>query len=297
MMRVILFLATNLGVLLVFNVVASLFGLPQMLSESGQNMTTLLVFAAVFGMGGAFVSLAISKWMAKKSMRVQVIEQPSSSTERWLVDTVKRQADAAGIGMPEVGIFPSQQMNAFATGMNRNNALVAVSAGLLHNMNADEVEAVLGHEIAHVANGDMVTMGLLQGVLNTFVIFIARLAAHAIAFGRGGDSRDGGSYMMYMAVAFVAEMVLGIVASIIVAWFSRWREYRADAGGARLAGNQKMISALRRLQGGHEAEDLPGEFAAFGINTVGNGLMNLLRSHPPLEQRIARLQQSSAAVQ
>ena len=288
MMRIVLFLATNMAVLLVFNVVANLLGIPAMLRDSGggMNMTSLLLFAGIFGFGGSLVSLFISKWMAKRSMRVQIIENPSNEVERWLVETVRKQAEQAGIGMPEVGIFPSQAMNAFATGWNRNDALVAVSAGLLNSMNQDEVEAVLGHEISHVANGDMVTLGLIQGVVNTFVIFFARIIANIVAGGRDG----GRSFMVYMAVSLVAEIVLGFLASMIVAAFSRWREYRADAGGADLAGRQKMIAALQRLQGDKAEPEMKGEFAAFGIRT-GGGVMALLSSHPPLDQRIGRLQQ------
>ncbi len=289
MMRIVLFLATNMAIMLVFGVVANLLGIPAMLrnSSGGMNMDSLLLFSALIGFGGSIISLLLSKTMAKRSMQVQLIDQPQSEVEHWLVRTVARQAEQAGIDMPEVGIFPSQAMNAFATGWNKNKALVAVSAGLLNQMNQDEVEAVLGHEISHVANGDMVTLGLIQGVVNTFVIFIARIVANTVAAGRDGRS----NFMVYMAVSFVAEIVLGFLASMIVAAFSRWREFRADAGGADLAGKQKMIAALQRLQGDQREPEMKGEFAAFGIRT-GGGVMAMLSSHPPLDKRIERLQQS-----
>lgn len=289
MMRIVLFLATNMAIMLVFSVVANLLGIPAMLrnSSGGMNFDSLLLFSALIGFGGSIISLLLSKTMAKRSMRVEVIDQPQSQVEEWLMSTVRRQSERAGIDMPEVGIFPSQSMNAFATGWNKNKALVAVSAGLLNAMSQDEVEAVLGHEISHVANGDMVTLGLIQGVVNTFVIFIARIVANAAAAGRDGRS----NFMVYMAVSFVAEMVLGFLASMIVARFSRWREFRADAGGADLAGRQKMIAALQRLQGDRAEPDMKGEFAAFGIRP-GAGIMALLSSHPPLDKRIERLQQS-----
>lgn len=291
--RIGLFLLANFGVLGVLSISSRLLGVDRWLAEMGLGgqINGLLIMALLFGFGGSFISLAISKWMAKKSMRVQVIEQPSNDTERWLVETVRRQAEQAGIGMPEVGIFDSPQPNAFATGMKRNAALVAVSTGLMNAMSSDEVEAVLGHEVSHVANGDMITMGLLQGLLNTFVIFFARIIG--ILIDRAVFRIERGIGPGYWIGSIVAEMVLGIVAAIIASWFSRRREFRADIGGAELAGRQKMIDALKRLQSGHATEDLPGQLAAFGIaGGIGGGLKQLLMSHPPLEQRIAALQQN-----
>ncbi|NNJ95273.1 MAG: protease HtpX, partial [Halobacteria archaeon] len=233
--------------------------------------------------------LAISKFMAKRSMGVQIIEQPSNNTEQWLVDTVRRQAQQAGIGMPEVGIFNAPEPNAFATGMRRNSALVAVSTGLLQNMNTDEVEAVLGHEISHVSNGDMVTLGLIQGVVNTFVIFLSRIIGHVVD--RVVFKTERGYGPAYYVTSIVAQVLLSILATMIVMWFSRRREFRADAGGASLAGRGKMISALQALQRAHEPRDLPGEFAAFGIaGGLGAGIKRLYMTHPPLEERIAALQ-------
>jgi heat shock protein HtpX len=252
-----------------------------------------LFIAAIFGMGGSFISLAMSKWIAKRSTGAQVIEQPRNRTEAWLLQTVERQAREAGIGMPEVAIYQAPEINAFATGMKRNDALVAVSTGLLENMNQDEAEAVLGHEVSHVANGDMVTLALIQGVLNTFVIFIARLVANLVSgfLSRGEEEGEGGlGWLGYMAVTLVMELVLGILASIIVMWFSRQREYRADNGGADLAGRGKMIAALRRLQQMHEPSHLPDQLAAFGISGKQSGLAKLFMSHPPLEARIAALE-------
>jgi heat shock protein HtpX len=245
--------------------------------------------AAVIGFGGSFISLALSKFMAKRSMGVQVITQPRNNTEQWLLSTVQRQAEEAGIGMPEVGIFNSPEPNAFATGMRRNNALVAVSAGLLQNMNQDQVEAVLGHEISHVANGDMVTMGLIQGVVNTFVIFLSRVIGHVVD--RVVFKTERGYGPAYYITSIVSQIFLSILASMIVMWFSRRREFRADEGGANLASRQKMIGALRALQRKSEPVDLPGEFAAFGISGGGGGgLKRLFMSHPPLEERIAALE-------
>ncbi len=286
MKRVILFLATNLAIIAVLSVFLSIIGV------DASETSGLLVFALIFGMGGSFISLALSKTMAKRATGAQVIAHPSSTVERWLLETVGRQAQQAGIGMPEVAIYHAPDVNAFATGMKRNDALVAVSTGLLQHMSRDEAEAVLGHEVSHVANGDMVTLALVQGVLNTFVFFLARLAAGAIdAFLRGNQEGEGGlGFVGYMAVAFVLEMVLGVLASIIVMWFSRRREFRADAGGASLAGRQKMIAALERLRMVHEPSHLPDQMAAFGITGKAKGLAHLFMSHPPLEQRIAALQ-------
>lgn len=289
MKRVFLFLVTNLAVILVLSAFIEIFGLDQWLATQGfGNYGGLLVLAVVFGMGGSFISLAMSKWMAKRLMGVQIIEQPGNSSERWLVATVQRQADSAGIGMPDVGVFDSPVMNAFATGMSRNNALVAVSTGLLHNMDSDGVEAVLGHEVSHIANGDMVTLGLLQGILNTFVIFFANILARTLM----RDERSGG--LAYLCVMIVLEIVFGLIASIIVAWFSRYREFRADAGGARLAGRHKMILALTSLQHSYGESDMPKEMAAFGISgRPGTGLTRLFASHPPLADRIKALEQSA----
>ncbi len=289
-LRLGLFLATNFAILMVLSISMRVLGIEAYLADGGLNLTGLLFMAAVIGFAGSFISLAMSKWMAKRSMGVQVIEQPRNSEERWLLETVRRQAEQAGIGMPEVGVFNSPQANAFATGMKRNAALVAVSTGLLDQMRPDEVEAVLAHEISHVANGDMVTMGLLQGVLNTFVIFFSRIVGHFID--RVVFRIERGYGPGYWIGSIVAELVLGILAAIIAAWFSRRREFRADAGGAALAGRGKMIAALQRLQMGRETEDLPGQLAAFGIaGGMGQGLAKLMASHPPLEERIATLQQ------
>ena len=292
MMRILLFLATNAAVLVLISIVFQLLGIEGILAENGVdlNLQALLVLSAVIGFGGSFISLALSKFMAKRSMGVQVIEQPRNETERWLVETVRRQAAEAGIGMPEVGIFQSPDPNAFATGMRRNSALVAVSTGLLQNMQADEVEAVLGHEVSHVANGDMVTMGLLQGVVNTFVIFLSRVVGHVVD--RVVFKTERGYGPAYFITTIVAQIFLSILASMIVMWFSRRREFRADAGGASLSGRHKMIGALRALQRGQQ-QDLPGELAAFGIaGGMGGGLKRLFLSHPPLAERIAALEQS-----
>jgi heat shock protein HtpX len=287
MKRVLLFLATNLAILVVLSIVCQILGIDRYLALRGGNLGGLLIFAAVFGFGGAFISLAISKWMAKRAMGVQVIEQPRTSTEIWLVSTVRRLAEQAGIGMPEVGIFESPEPNAFATGPNRNKALVAVSSGLLERMNQNEVEAVLGHEVSHVANGDMVTLTLIQGVVNTFVIFLSRIIGNLVdrTLFRSEDGRG----PAYFVSVIVSEIVLGVLASMIVAWFSRYREFRADRGGAQLAGKQNMIGALERLKSVHEP--LPAQFAAFGISEPDNrgGLKRLFLSHPPLDERIAAL--------
>ena len=294
MMRIALFLATNAAILVLISIVFQLFGFEGILAENGVdlNLQALLVMSAVIGFGGSFISLAMSKFLAKRSMGVKIIEQPANSTEQWLVSTVQRQAQQAGIGMPEVGIFDVAEPNAFATGMSRNNALVAVSTGLLSNMSSDEVEAVLGHEITHVSNGDMVTMGLIQGVINTFVIFLSRVIGHVVD--RVVFKTERGYGPAYFVVSIVAQIFLSILASMIVMWFSRRREYKADTGGASLAGRGKMIGALQALQRQHEPHDLPGEFAAFGISGgLGSGIKKLFMSHPPLEQRIAALQSSS----
>ncbi|ALP52588.1 heat-shock protein HtpX [Candidatus Tenderia electrophaga] len=294
MKRIFLFLATNLAIIVVLSITLRLLGVERILDEQGVglDMNALLIFAAVFGFGGAFISLAISKWMAKKTTGAKVIEQPSNETERWLVDTVRRQAQMAGIGMPEVAIFPSQAPNAFATGMNRNKSLVAVSSGLLQNMNKDEVEAVLGHEVSHVANGDMVTLTLIQGVVNTFVIFLSRVIGHTVD--RVVFKNERGHGPAFWITAIIAEIVLGILASAIVLWFSRQREFRADSGGARLAGREKMIAALERLKQGQAEVELPDQLAAFGINGgVRQGIKKLFMSHPPLDERIQALRRTS----
>ncbi len=287
MKRIVLFVLTNLAVLLVLsvalNIIMPLLGIRP---EQG-GMAPLLVFAAVFGMGGAFISLAMSKWTAKRMVNAQVIEQPRGELETWLVNTVRRQAEMAGIGMPEVAVYDSPDVNAFATGMSRNKALVAVSTGLLRSMSRDEAEAVLGHEVSHVANGDMVTLTLIQGVLNTFVIVLSRLVGQFID--RAVFRNEQGHGVGFFVATMVAQVVFGIVASVIVMWFSRQREFRADSGGANLAGRGKMIAALQRLKAAHEPSHLPESLAAFGINS-GSGLSRLFMSHPPLDERIAALQ-------
>jgi heat shock protein HtpX len=294
MKRIALFLMTNLAVVLVLSVVTSLLGVNRWITANGLNYESLLVFCAIFGFGGAFISLAMSKWVAKRSTGARVITQPQNSAEMWLLQTVERQARAAGIGMPEVAIFDAPEPNAFATGMSKNNALVAVSTGLLRTMSQDEVEAVLGHEVAHVANGDMVTLTLIQGVVNTFVMFLARVIGYAIDRALSGNRESSGPGFGYMITVMVLEVLFGILASMIVAWFSRQREFRADAGGAHLAGKRKMISALQRLQAAHGQSSLPENMAAMGIS--GGRLAKMFSTHPPLEQRIAVLQQSQTAV-
>ncbi|MFP6805129.1 MAG: protease HtpX [Pseudomonadales bacterium] len=293
MTRIFLFIATNIAVIALISITFQILGIEGLLAANGVdlNLYALLVMSAVIGFGGSFISLAISKWMAKRSMGVQIIENPAHPQERWLVDTVAKQAENAGIGMPEVGIFQSDTVNAFATGMSRNNALVAVSTGLLQAMTADEAEAVLGHEVSHIANGDMITMGLIQGVVNTFVIFLSRIIGFFVD--RVILKNQRGFGIGYFISSILAQIVLSFFASMIVMWFSRRREFRADEGGADLAGKHKMIAALQKLQG-DQAEDLPGEFAAFGINGGRpTGLRALFMSHPPLEERIAALQRSA----
>jgi len=292
MMRILLFLGTNIAVLVVISIVFNLLGIDGLLAANNVdlNLGALLVFAAVIGFSGSLISLFISKWMAKRSMGVHIIEQPSTPFEHWLIDLVRRQSEQAGIRMPEVGIFDQPDPNAFATGWNKNDALVAVSTGLLQHMSKDEVEAVVGHEISHVANGDMVTLALIQGVVNTFVVFLARIIGHTVD--RVVFKNEEGYGIGYFVVSILAEILLSILASMIVMWFSRYREFHADAGGAHLAGREKMIAALRALQRVHEPRDLPaGEFAAFGISgKMAQGLKALFASHPPLEQRIAALE-------
>lgn len=288
-MRIFLFLATNVAIMVVISIVFSLLGLTGTLDAQGINidLNALLVMSAIIGMTGSVISLAMSKWSAKQAMGVQLIEQPRNQTEQWLLTIVAKQAQQAGIGMPEVGIFQAPEANAFATGMNRNSALVAVSTGLLQRMSNDEVEAVIGHEISHVANGDMVTMALMQGVVNTFVYFFASIIGHVVD--RVILQNERGHGMGYFLAQMVAQIALGFLASLLVMWFSRYREFKADAGGAKLAGRGKMISALHALQREYKPQDLPGQLAAFGINGRG-GISKLFMSHPPLEERIAALQ-------
>lgn len=290
MKRIFLFVLTNIAVLLVLSIVLRLLGVDTALEQQGGGFNTqgILIMAAVMGMGGSFISLAMSKWSAKRMTGARIIEQPGNPTEKWLFDTVKRQAQKAGIGMPEVAVYDAPAPNAFATGMNRNNALVAVSTGLLQAMNQDEVEAVLAHEISHVANGDMVTLALIQGVVNTFVIFLSRVVGYVVD--RVVLKNERGHGVGFFVTTMVAQLVLGILASMIVMWFSRQREFRADAGSAHLEGPNKMVAALERLKQSHEAP-LPDQLAAFGISGgIGHGLKRLFMSHPPLEERIAALQ-------
>lgn len=290
MKRIFLFLATNLAIVFVLSIVLHLFGVDRILDEQGigLDINNLLVFSAIFGFGGSFLSLAISKWTAKRFTGARVITQAANARERWLVNTVRRQAQAAGIGMPEVAIYDAADVNAFATGMSRNNALVAVSTGLLNAMSEDEAEAVLAHEVSHVANGDMITLALIQGVVNTFVIFLSRVIGHLVD--RVVFKSERGHGPAFWITTIVAQMVLGILASIIVMWFSRKREFRADAGSAQLSSPQKMIAALEKLRQGVNQPHLPDQLAAFGISGgVGRGLSRLFMSHPPLEERIAAL--------
>jgi len=292
MSRLLLFLLTNLAICLLISILFSLLGLGSILSENGVdiNLEALLVMSALFGFSGSFISLALSKWMAKRSMGVRLIELPQTARQRWLMNSVAELAKRAGIAMPEVGIFDSNQINAFATGMFRNSALIAVSTGLLNTMTEDEAEAVLGHEIAHIANGDMVTMGLLQGVLNTFVIFFSRIIGFFID--RVVLKNRSGFGLGYYLSSIIAQVFLSILASIIAMWFSRRREFRADEGGAALAGKTKMIAALKRLASSNSQSELPGEFAAFGISGQRvTGFKRLFLSHPPLEERIRSLQE------
>ncbi len=290
MKRIGLFLLTNVAILVVISVVFRVLGLEGYLEANGNiNFTQLLIFSAVIGFTGSFISLAISKWMALRSTGATVIKQPSNEIESWLVNTVQRQAQMAGIGMPDVAIYNSPEVNAFATGARRNSALVAVSSGLLQSMTRDEAEAVLAHEVSHVANGDMVTLTLIQGVINTFVVFLSRIVGHFVD--RVLLKNDGGPGIGFFLSSLVAQILFGILASTIVCWFSRQREFRADAGGARLAGAGKMAGALRRLQSQHGAADLPKEMAAMGISGITtHGLRRLFMTHPPLEERIAALE-------
>lgn len=287
MKRVFLFLATNMAIVLVLSVTMRLLGVEPYLNANGLNLGALLIFAAVMGFGGSLISLAISKWSAKTAMGVHVIEAPSNSTEFWLVDTIRKYSQQAGIKMPEVGIYDSPDVNAFATGMSKNSSLIAVSTGLLQQMTRQEAEAVLGHEVAHAANGDMVTLALIQGVVNTFVMFLSRIIGNFVD--RVIFKNENGHGPAFFVTMIVAELVLGILASIIVMYFSRKREFRADIGGATLAGRQNMIAALERLNSLHP-QPLPDKMAAFGIGGgSGGGFKRLFMTHPPLEERIAAL--------
>ncbi|MFQ5759701.1 MAG: protease HtpX [Acidiferrobacterales bacterium] len=295
MKRIALYLATNIAVLIVLSVSMRLLGIERLLDEQGIGLdyNALLIFAAIIGFSGSLISLAISKWTAKRLTGARVIEQPTNSTEAWLFETVKRQAQRSNIGMPEVAIYDSPDMNAFATGMRRNHALVAVSTGLLQSMGQDEVEAVLAHEVTHVANGDMITLALIQGVVNTFVVFLSRVIGHIVD--RAVFKTERGHGPAFWITAIVAELVLAVLASTIVMWFSRQREFRADAGGAKLAGTGKMIRALESLKRGVGERHLPDQMAAFGISGgIGRGIKRLFMTHPPLDERIAALQRRSA---
>ena len=291
--RVALFLATNFAILLLVSLIFKVFGLDMQAARYGTNLGSLLVMCAVFGFAGSFISLAMSKWTAKRATGMTVIDQPRNEIEQWLLNTVRRQADKAGIKMPEVGIYEAPEINAFATGMSRNSSLVAVSSGLLRGMTRDEAEAVLGHEISHVANGDMVTLTLIQGVVNTFAMFLARVIGSIVDKAVLGNREGRG--LGYFAIVFVLEIVFGLFASMIVMYFSRWREFRADAGGANLAGKQKMVAALERLASHQAQSSLPTQIAAFGISgNIAHGLKRLFMSHPPLAERIATLKNSSS---
>lgn len=296
MMRIFLLLLTNIAVMVVVTIVMKIFGVEQYLVAhgSGLDLRSLLVFCAIWGFAGSFISLLMSKWMAKNATGTHIITQPSNSTEEWLLSTVKELSEKAGIGMPEVGIFPSEQSNAFATGWNKNAALVAVSSGLLQRFEPEEARAVIGHEIGHIANGDMVTLTLIQGVLNVFVLFFSRIIGFAVDRALAGNSdRNSGPGIGSFFVTLIAQIVLGILASMIVMWFSRFREYRADSAGAHLVSKQGMIAALQRLQSEYDMPDqMPQTLTAFGISSHST-MMQLFASHPPLESRIAALQQDA----
>ena len=291
MKRIALFLATNIAILVVLSIILAVTGVGSMLDESGAiDFASLLAFSAIVGFVGSFMSLAMSKWTAKKMTGAQVITEPRNPTERWLFETVRRQAQQAGIGMPEVAIYNAPEPNAFATGMNRNNSLVAVSTGLMNAMTQDEVEAVLAHEVSHVANGDMVTMALIQGVVNTFVVFLSRIIGHLVD--KVVFKTENGHGPAFWITTIFAQVVLGILASMITMWFSRQREFRADAGAAKLASREKMVAALQALQRGAGENELPDQMAAFGISGhIGHGMKRLFMSHPPLEERIAALRE------
>ena len=292
MKRIFYFLVTNLAIVLVLSITMRLLGVEPFLNANGLNLNSLLIFAAVMGFGGAFISLAISKWSAKQMSGAVTIENPKTPDEIWLMNIVKKQSQAVGIQMPEVALFNSPVVNAFATGMSRNSSLVAVSSGLLEMMTKDEAEAVIGHEISHIANGDMVTLTLIQGVVNTFVLFFSRVIGYTVdkvVF----KTRQGTGPAFFITM-IISELLLGVLASIVVMWFSRQREYRADFGGGQLAGKQKMIAALQRLKTQYETSALPKSIAALGISgEQGIGLKELFSTHPSLDDRIARLQQST----
>jgi heat shock protein HtpX len=291
MKRIFLFVVTNLAIVAVLSITLRLLGVDRIISQSGGlNFNALLIMSLVMGFAGSLISLFLSKWMAKRSVGAHVIEAPSNATEQWLINTVKRQADQAGIGMPEVAIYDAPEINAFATGWNKNSALVAVSTGLMNNMSQDEAEAVLAHEVSHVANGDMVTLALVQGVVNTFVIFLSRVIGYVVD--RVVFKNERGEGIGFFITVMVAQLVLGIFASMIVMWFSRYREFHADAGGASLAGRHKMIAALERLKLNHEETALPKTVAAFGISG-GSAFSRLFMTHPPLEERIEALRQAA----
>jgi len=293
MLRILLFLGTNLAIMLMLSAVVTVFGLDRWAyAHSGMNLQGLLLMCAVFGMGGAFISLAMSKMLAKMSVGAQVIAEPRGEAEQWLIATVRRHAESAGIGMPEVALYDAPDMNAFATGMSKNHALVAVSTGLLRSMNREQISAVLGHEISHIANGDMVTLTLIQGVLNTFVMFLARVIGGVIDSALQGDRQQRGGGIGYFLIVMLLQFVFGLIATVIVMWFSRWREFRADAGGARLGGRGAMISALQVLGAKPGEADLPKAFQAFGI-AGGGTLASLFASHPPIEQRIEALRNAA----
>ena len=294
MKRIFLFLATNIAIIVLLSITLRILGVDSLLAENGSdlNLNALLIFASVFGFGGAFISLAASKWMAKKMTGVRIIDSPINNVEKWIIDTVAKQSKTVGIKMPEVGIFPSPAMNAFATGASKNNALVAVSQGLLDNMSQGEIEAVIGHEMSHVANGDMVTLTLIQGVVNTFVIFFSRIIGHFVD--RVILKNDRGYGIGYFVATIFAEIILSILASTIVMYFSRKREFVADTGGADLAGHGNMINALKRL-GQLEPDALPEQMAAFGINDK-KGMMSLFSSHPSIESRIKALEKRANAL-
>lgn len=296
MKRIFLFLVTNMAIMLVLSLTLSVFGVGAYMTEAGINYQSLLIFTAVMGMGGSLISLAISKWTAKRMVGAEVITEPKTLEQKWLLETVRVQAQSAGIGMPEVATYESPDVNAFATGMNKNNALVAVSTGLLSSMSRDEAEAVLAHEVSHIANGDMVTLALIQGVVNTFVMFLSRVIGHTVD--KVVFKTERGQGPAFYITMIVAELLLGILASIIVMWFSRQREFRADLGGAQLAGRRKMIAALEKLKLGQtstQAEaQLPEKIAAFGISGAQKiGIKKLFMTHPPLEERIAALKQAT----
>ncbi|WP_036301389.1 protease HtpX [Methylotenera sp. L2L1] len=289
MKRILYFLATNLAIVFVLSITMRILGVEPYLNANGLDLSNLLVFSAIMGFGGAFISLAISKWSAKRMSGAVVIEEPRTATEIWLVKTVRAQADAVGIKMPEVAIFDTPEVNAFATGMTKNSSLVAVSSGLLNAMTKDEAEAVLAHEISHIANGDMVTLTLIQGVVNTFVMFLSRVIGYVVD--KVVFKTERGTGPAFFITMMIAQFVLGILASMIVMWFSRQREFRADAGAAKLSSKNKMIAALQRLQAQHEPSALPEQMAAFGISGKG-GLSKLFASHPGLDERIAALRES-----